>query len=299
MIGLSTSLLCKLPGDQIVGKAIDLGFSQIELNFTLRPDQVRDIVNSCRNHNIRISSLHNFVPEPPEGERGFMLSDLDHSHRQQAVNLTGDTIRRAADLGARAVILHMGQTRDDRMEKIQNNLREAIHEKKPADEVERLRSELIEARKKLPAAHLDMILFSLDKIVPLAENLGVRLGVENRYYLSQFPNFEELGIIMQEFSGSNLGYWHDCGHAAHIAYCGLGTETEALNSYKGRLVGVHLHDIKLWHDHQAPGPDGDIDFGYLKPYIDSGPILALELSSNRDLGLVRPAIEYLNAAGVG
>jgi sugar phosphate isomerase/epimerase len=192
----------------------------------------------------------------------------------------------------------MGQNRDNDLEQPQNQLREAIHESRPAEEIEKLRKALVEDRKRYPGVYLDMMLFSLDKIVPLADKLGVRLGVENRYYLGQFPNFEEQGIIMQEFSGSGLGCWHDCGHAAHSAYCRLGIATEALEAFPGRLIGVHLHDIKLWHDHQAPGPDGDIDFGYLKPYISNDTLLVLELSRNRDPELVGPAIEYLKAAGV-
>jgi sugar phosphate isomerase/epimerase len=298
MIILSTSLLCDFQGSEIVSRAIDLGFEQIELNFTLKPEQVRDIFKACQKKGIRISSLHNFVPEPPEGERGFMLSDPDEHCRKKAIELTKDTIRRASDFGAGAVILHLGQNRDNAIDATQNRLREAIHDSKPNDEVERLRAELINARGKFPGIYLDMMLFSLDKIVPLAENLDIRVGVENRYYLGQFPNFEELGIIMQEFTGSNLGYWHDCGHAAHSAYCGLGTEIEALNAFNKRLVGVHLHDTKLWHDHQVPGPNGDIKFGYLKPYLTDDTLLVMELSKNRDHDLIRPAIDYLKKFGL-
>ena len=297
MIGLSTSLLCSLPGDEIVARAADMGFSQIELNFTLRPEQVRDIEGASIRHGIHITSLHNFVPEPSEGERAFMLSDIDESLRTKAIDLTRDTIRRAADLGARAVILHMGQPRDADFDPIQDRFRKAIHSEIVTEDMESLRNDLKKARKKLPGAYLDSMLLSLDKLAPFADDRNIRLGVENRYFYGQFPNFEELGIIMQEFSGSGLGYWHDCGHAAHLAYCGLGTETENLDAIKGRLIGVHLHDIKLWYDHQVTSPEGNIDFAYLTPYIDQDTLLVMELSGNCDHNLVGPAIEYLAAAG--
>jgi len=298
MIGLSTSLLCSLPGDEIVSRAAEMGFSQIELNFTLRPEQVRDIENACNRRGIYISSLHNFVPEPPEGERAFLLSDPDESFRGKAIELTRDTILRASDLGAKAVILHMGQPRDTDFDPIQNKFRKAVHSENITDDVESLKSDLKKARGRLPRAYLDSMLLSLDKLVSFADDRKIRLGVENRYFYGQFPNFQELGIIMQEFSGSGLGYWHDCGHAAHLTYCGLGTETENLEAFQGRLIGVHLHDIKLWYDHQAPGPEGNINFAYLLPYIESDTILVLELSGNCDLKSVGPAIDYLNAAGV-
>jgi sugar phosphate isomerase/epimerase len=298
MIGLSTSIFSDLPGEEIVSRIVDLGFTQIELNFTLKPKQVSEIVKSAQKQGLFISSLHNYVPEPPETERAFMLSDIDQDLRRKAVQLTRDTIMLASDLGAKAVILHMGQPRGWDYESLQNELRRMIRDKPDSDDVEKLRKRYWKARKDLPSAYLDSMLGSLDEILLLSGDLNISLTVENRYYYGQFPDFEELGILLQEFSGSTLGYWHDCGHARQIEYCGLGYAIEGPETFKDLLVGIHLHDTRLWTDHQLPGPDGDIDFGYLKPFIKSETILNLEPARGVDPDPLPAALEYLHTFGI-
>jgi sugar phosphate isomerase/epimerase len=298
MISLSTNVFSHYDGAKIVELAALLDFKAIELNFTLKPAQVNDILKSVSKYGIVISSLHNFVPEPPDGERSCLLSDIDDELREKAIKLTQDTIILASDVGASAVVLHLGQPRNWAYESAQNQLRQLIHADDNPEAIEKLRKEMITTRGDLPSAYFDSILFSLDKLVPFAQNLNIRLGLENRYYYGQFPSSAELGIIMQEFSGSNLGYWHDCGHAAHSAFCGFSNLTENLEAFKGRLLGVHLHDIKLWSDHQIPSPDGDTDFTYLKAYLNEDTIKVLELGRGNEPDLIGPGITYLNSKGI-
>jgi sugar phosphate isomerase/epimerase len=298
MIGISTSAFSNLPGEEIVDKFGSFGFTQIELNFALTPRQVGDIIRAANRQGLYFSSLHNFVPQPPETERGIMLSDIDQTLRNRAVQLTKDTIMMASDIGATAVVLHIGQPRDWEFEKLQKQLREAIKAQVDPDIIEIVRQQIYDERKALPTSYFDSMLRSLDEILPLADNLNIGLGLENRYFYGQFPNFEELGILLLEFSGSKLGYWHDCGHAHHTNYCGLGTETESINAFKNSLNGVHLHDASFWSDHKLPGPEHDIDFRYLKPYINSDTILNLEPGLGVDITLLPSAIKYLKAAGI-
>jgi sugar phosphate isomerase/epimerase len=298
MIGLSTSIFADLPGEEIISRAIDLGFTQIELNFTLSANQVSEIIRLAQKQGLYISSLHNFVPEPPETERGFMLSDIDQDLRRRAVLLTRDTIMLAAEAGARAVILHMGQPRGWDYGPLQKELRQRIRDKADLDDIEKLRQRFRKERKDLPDAYLASMLRSLDEILPFSGDLDICLAVENRYFYGQFPDFEELGILLQEFSGSTLGYWHDCGHARQIEYCGLGEVVEGLDAFKDLLIGIHLHDTKLWTDHQLPGPEGDIDFSYLKPFIKPDTILNLEPARGVDPAPFPAALKYLRSIGI-
>jgi sugar phosphate isomerase/epimerase len=298
MIGLSTSLLEDYSGKEIISKAKELGFSIIEMAFRLKPDQVQDIIKFARTEGIQISSLHNFVPEPPETEGGIKLSDIDESARNHAIELTIGTIKRAAEIGAGAVVLHMGEPRGWAWSVFQKELRQAIFDNASQDQIIGIRQKYIEARKRLPEAYLDSMLLSLDRLAPMASELGIKLGIENRYSYGQFPNFEELGILLQEFSGSSIGYWHDCGHAANNKYCGFASETENLNTFGNRLVGIHLHDAHDWHDHQIPGPNGDINFDYLKSFIKADTILVLELAKTAMHEQICGGIEYLNNLGI-
>ena len=298
MIGLSTSVLEDYSGKEIVWKAKELGFNVIELAFRLRPEQVNNIITTASQAQIHIASLHNYVPEPQEKENGVRLSDIDESLRDLAIELTLNTMRLASDIGAQAVILHMGEPREWNWSALQRQLRQAIHDQAPGDDIDKIRQQCLEARKRLPNAYLDSMLLSLDKIAPAADALGIKLGIENRYSFGQFPNFEEMGILLQEFSGSSIGYWHDCGHAANNKYCGFAPETENIDAYGDRLVGIHLHDIHDWHDHQIPGPAGDIDFAYLLPHINEKNILVMELTKTVPHDQIRNGIEYLALKGI-
>jgi sugar phosphate isomerase/epimerase len=142
------------------------------------------------------------------------------------------------------------------------------------------------------------MLRSLDAIAPIAEQMGIRLGIESRYFYSQFPSFEEIGILLQEFSGSSIGYWHDCGHTHHAEYCGLGSTAEYLQTFGSRLVGVHLHDSHAWTDHQIPSPDGDLDFDQIKPYLSTDTIRVLELSKKCPLDQINNGLDYLRLQGL-
>ena len=298
MISLSTSIFGDTPGTEILAIIENLGISLLELNFTLDAGQVRDIVLGAGKIGLRFSSLHNFVPEPPDGEQSAMLSDLDESTRLKAVQLTENTIRLAAELGAEAVVLHMGQPRGVPMNDIQRSLRQAIFNKAPDSEISKYRSELISVRKRLPGVYLESMLRSLEAIAPSAEQMGIRLGIESRYFYSQFPDFEEMGILLQELSGSSIGYWHDCGHTHHTEYCGLGTTVEYLDSFGSRLVGVHLHDISSWTDHQIPGPDGEMNFEQVKQYLKPDTVRVMELSKKCPLDKVNEGIDYLRKLGL-
>jgi len=298
MIALSTSLFEGLSGDEMANRASDLGFSFVEINFRLNEKQTKDLIRAASKLNISISSLHNFVPEPPEGERSFMLSDLDESLRKKAVELTVDTILLAEDIGAAAVVLHLGQPREWDYKTPQVELRQAIHANADYNIIEDLKNNLIEGRKRLPSLYLDSILTSLDKVVNATSNTNVKLGVENRYFYGQFPSHEEIGIILQEFSGSNIGYWHDCGHGAHDEYCGLSESLKNLNIFKDRLVGIHLHDINDWYDHQLPSSGGKVNFNDVSKSLSDNHVKVLEPGPWVNQSKITEALQYLNSAGI-
>ena len=126
--------------------------------------------------------------------------------------------------------------------------------------------------------HLDSVLFSLDRLNIEAEKKDVLLGIENRYYPHEIPDFEEIGIILREFEGSRIRYWHDIGHAAVQEKLGICKQKELLERYSKELLGVHVHDIKGIVDHLAPG-SGEIDYDYVFSLISPSSIKIMELES--------------------
>ena len=80
--------------------------------------------------------------------------------------------------------------------------------------------------------------------------------------------------------------------------CGLAKSADYLATYGKRLIGVHLHDTHIWHDHHIPGPDGDFDFKSIVPYLNEDTIRVMELSRGRDLDNIGDGIKYLNSMGI-
>jgi sugar phosphate isomerase/epimerase len=100
---------------------------------------------------------------------------------------------------------------------------------------------------------INQVYRSLDKICEVALRYGVTLGIENRYYLHQFPSFNEMGNIFSRFEGAPVGLWLDTGHAAAQEKLGQPGPGKYLSAYGENLKGFHLHDIKANNDHQIPG----------------------------------------------
>jgi len=92
-----------------VFKAKELGFTHIEANTSISPRMVSELLKTT----VPISSIHSPCPAVLSS-RGILvsslsLSSLDDSERIEAVSFTKQTIDLAANVSARAVVLHMGE----------------------------------------------------------------------------------------------------------------------------------------------------------------------------------------------
>jgi len=143
---------------------------------------------------------------------------------------------------------------------------------------------------------LDTVLFSLEKLNKEAEKQGVSLGVENRYYFHEIPNFEELKVIFQKFAGGKIFFWHDVGHGHVQEKLRIQSHQELLEAYSPFLLGVHLHDAQGYTDHSAPGK-GEINFDMIKRFVQDVAIKVLELHPRVSLEEIKKGIALLRSLG--
>ena len=101
------------------------------------------------------------------------------------------------------------------------------------------------------------------------------MGVENRYYYQEIPDFEEIGIIMDRFSKGSIRYWHDVGHAVCWEELGVVPRDTFLRMFSNRMLGIHLHDVVGVRDHRVP-LSGNFDFTRLKPYVSGETLKVVE-----------------------
>lgn len=304
MIALSTSWKSSIvnDGEALLQALVDARVSEVELEYRITTATFHQMRAPLKRSGLKVVALHNYFPLPPEIDPSqasgdlFRLSHPDKEQRKIAVELTLRCIEHANDLEGGMVVLHCGHVdiepeldrlhlyyRTDRIES--EEARSFIHNK------------LAERDRSRPK-YIDSLLFSLDRLIRLAEKQNVRLALENRRHFHELPGPEDFKILFAEFEGAPLGYWHDTGHARANAMLTLMPETELLSAHEDRLMGIHFHDAKGIEDHLPPG-SGDIDFKSFTPFIRADTLLVMELKPGTADSDVSEGFLYLAENGIG
>lgn len=286
-------------GFQLIDEYENLGVPGIELEYRITAEMYAQIKEGIRSSSLQILSLHNYCPHPeilPLEKRSgdaLMLSSTDNEERALAVKYSKRTIQNAADLEAKAVVFHFGRVLGMVREKekwfsfLENGNFQDTEGNKFFTQTMRKRAEV-----KQP--YFDAALKSIDALNEEAIKREVKIGIENRYYWDEFPDFDEVEVILNYFRGGNLGYWHDVGHAeAHESY-GLAAHEDFLQRYSNQLIGCHLHDCKDagYRDHFAPGT-GWINYDMVKKYLPEDAIRILEIHPKVNAEELKYSIQFL------
>jgi sugar phosphate isomerase/epimerase len=266
-------------GREMVHEVRALGFEYIELGHGTRLSLLEGVQKAVSDGEIKISSLHNFCPLP-FGVMGsapdyYLPSSRDEGERQAAVQHTLRTIDWAAALGAKAVVLHLGRV------EMRNYTRRLLDlhgaGKADAPKFQRLREKAVAMREKKRQKFLDQVFHTLEDVLPHAQEVGVKLGMETRLGIEEIPDEQEAEEILTRFGTSTILYWHDVGHAAVKEILGLMVMEAVLNRFRGRTLGMHLQDFAPPdEDHQPPG-FGTFDFSRLAPFLTDEMVLAWEI----------------------
>jgi sugar phosphate isomerase/epimerase len=129
-----------------------------------------------------------------------------------------------------------------------------------------------------------------------ARSTSVSLGVEARDGYQEIPSLDEIADVLTACEGLPVYYWHDAGHGAKLEYGGFVEHEEYLRRYGDRMLGMHIHDTRDHHDHQAPG-QADTDFAMLARYLRPETIKTLELNQRATPEQIARAVELLRAVG--
>lgn len=300
MLSISTSWLG--PETRIkdwLAQVRDLGFDAVELSYKITADQLKEAEKYLRPTGLKVSSIHNFCPTPDDGpsERHpsnyYRLSAVDEHERRQAVKWTKIAVDTAARVGATVVVIHAGTLEhEDVRSPGLFDLYANGQKDSPAFKAERKRMLALRAEKKGP--YLAALEKSLRELIPYSLSQKITIGLETRYYPLEIPDFEEIGYFLDLFGKREMGYWHDVGHAEVNSRLGIKAHKAFLETYKDRLVGVHLHGIKGKRDHLAPF-EGDMDLTVFLPYFKGQVIKVVESKPFADAALIRAAVARLRA----
>ena len=265
----------------------DLGFGRVELSHGIRITLVPGILKAVEDGVVKVGSTHNFCPLPMGVQHAapnlFEPSAPDGREREQWVRQTKRSLDFAAQVGASAMVCHLGSVKylwllpDRQMEAYRKAHPEAVAsgDKAYAALVERA---LAKVRKRM-GPYWDKSRESVRSVLEYAAEKRIRLGLENRERFEELPldaDFPDLLAGMP--ADAPVGYWHDAGHAHLKESMGLIGHAKHLGANAGRLLGFHLHDVDAeGHDHQPIG-SGKVDFDMVSRFWRPEHLLVIELS---------------------
>jgi sugar phosphate isomerase/epimerase len=286
-------------GRRIVDEITRLGFRTIEVEYRVSESAIPGIESAVKAGEVEVVSIHNFAPRPtgePATDWGgdrLSLASPDEPERKEAVRLTVRSIGLARRLGAKAVVVHMGEVDTGRgYFKELAELVEAEGAESPG--AKRLRADITEARDRRKGRFLDATLRSLKDLVEPAGQAGLTVCMENRYFRNQIPLPDEVTELMKSLAAAPVRYWHDVGHAHVQEVLGFGPQVGTITALRPYLFGAHIHDSRFVHDHRAPGM-GEIDLARILSLIPDNALRILELAPVVAEAEVRHALAYLGS----
>jgi len=262
-------------GAAIADEAMALGFDALELGFRTQPEQIAGF--KSRLDRMPVDSVHAYCPVPLGAPSGhpelYRLASRDADERALARNHLKKTLACAADLGAKVVVTHAGYADLDGwfVNLGSDALRRLLTFKDGKELPDRpvyvkYLEKAKRRRRKRGRALLDIFKGELDILMPDFEKAGVTLALENLPRLEGFPDAEEAGIIMREYSGSPVRLWFDTGHArVRESHRWAAAATEIATALADNICGMHLNDVKDFHDDHCQPGWGNVDFAALAP----------------------------------
>jgi len=289
-----------LNGTGLVDEIAQLPTRLIELEFRIPTIMFEELKPFVDNGDISVVSIHNYFPVPdilmPSEGSGdaFLLSSDDEEERSLAVKYSKKTLETASEIGAGHVVFHLGLISIGYTK--HSLVKSLIDEALSGSENGSLLSRVKKLRASSRDRYFENCLRSLDEIVETADRLSVTICLENRFYPVEIPNLEELGMIFERYEGAPIRYWHDVGHAVVQERLGFDKSLDLIRGNAHRMAGVHLHDVKGFRDHLAPGK-GEVDFSVLKSLLPENIIHVMEVRETASVSEMVSAFDLLYSLG--
>jgi sugar phosphate isomerase/epimerase len=259
----------------------ELGFEWVELGHNTRISLLPGIQQAVAAREIKIASLHNFCPLPI-GVNGmapdcYLPSSSNDGERDMAIRHTLRTLECASQVGAKVVVLHLGRVPMRFPNYPRRLFKMYLEDRVKTPQYEQLRQKCLVARERKKRKYFDQVCRVLDKVIPQAQRLKVRLGMETRLGFDEIPSEDEADELLCRYGTETLAYWYDNAHAQIKENLGLIKQEEVLERFRGRTAGMHLQDFMPPLDDHLPPGKGQYDFARLKPFATDNMVFSWEI----------------------
>jgi sugar phosphate isomerase/epimerase len=221
----------------------------------------------------------------------YQFSAEKPRERELALKHTLKTLEFAVRVKAPLVVLHLGGI--DMKDYTGKLLDMAARGEKETAKYEKLCADVSNKREAAKDPYIARANELLRRLLPEAEQLGLKLGIENREALEELPFEQDYPLLFKELDSPAAVYWHDTGHAQIKENLGFLNHAFHLQSHRDRLCGFHIHDVHYpGRDHCAPGT-GCVDFAALKPVVTPAHIKVFEFSPSLTVDELKSGVAHI------
>lgn len=259
-----STMWCQLRHHQLsdfMSAAQAMGFEHVELSHIVTLEMLNGLPAAFFSP-IRV--LHHPCPNPggvPD------LNALEGEVRESAIQNAIQTLEWAAHVGAEAVVMHLGVVAEDR--RWENAIRARwLQGERKESLFATLAAHIRMLRQAKASLHWEAVCDALERLLPVAERLGVPIVLENGEWCFSMPNLSEAEALLEKFESPFLGLWLDTGHATIQERLGFDSLLAWAQLAPERLFGLHYHDVDGLRDHLIPG-NGSIDWAALAAVLPS------------------------------
>jgi len=158
---------------------------------------------------------------------------------------------------------------------------------------EKARMKLQTLRERKVRKQLDHLYHGLERMIPVLEETGVDLALENLPTWEAIPTELEMEDIVRRFGDQHIKAWHDIGHGRIRQNLGFINQRRWLERLGKHIVGMHVHDVEApGIDHVMP-PDGDIDFSELAEFAKRDVLRVIEPTPRTSKEAITRAHDFL------
>ena len=286
-------------GEAFARYAAEAGYDAIEVSHSTSEEKLREILDSGA---LPVASIHQPAPhvEVAGGRSNAELNLAATNPREQAQALKHAlrSVEWAAEVGARALVVHLGEVEmawsGNEAELYRLYRQAGINNNRAAE----ARAEMAARRAEAAPAHLEAARAALEQLVAAARPHGIVIGLENRLQYHHIPLPAETLALLEGFTPDEAGHWHDTGHAEVLDRLGFLPHQAWFDALGDRLVGAHVHDVRGVLDHRAPGT-AQLNWEMVAEGLRSLDAITLEIDQRETDEAVRGAPAFLRSVGLG
>jgi sugar phosphate isomerase/epimerase len=275
---------------------VAMGFRRLEIGVSDVPITLNGFEQSRRETGIEVRSLVAGCLDPrTDHPSGSKLGSLDEDTRERALNCVRRHVRLAQRYECPIVVVRGCEIEDRALQEEAERLQVKILRDGPSDETRISVVDLAARVRKKGQRQIEHLCRAVHTL--LSEFPETRIAIETGQSLLDLLSFDAVGWVLEDLANKGISYWHDTGRSQLRERMGLTSHGQWLDSYAGRMVGVHLQDSAEGQVEMPPGT-GEVDFKLVAGYLPRGAERVLEVNPRHGRAEILAAVQFLVDLGI-